>query len=168
MIFCKNSYDYICNMLALSDKKSFSFCGFTELLIETREVQDLLKAARNLDNQKMDGGGYALAPIYNYSRCMLEEKAGYWGTGLPALLLQDVDNGVVAAEVAARQLGVTTTMIHSAIKEWGKKTKKLKAKEHKLSGPVTVQCPEVQRVWLWWRGRFLERAHHRGSAEEGA
>ena len=126
-------------MLALSDKKSFSFCGFTELLIETREVQDLLKAARNLDNQKMEGGGYALAPIYNYSRCMLEEKAGYWGTGLPAFLLQDVDNGVVAAEVAARQLGVTTTMIHSAIKEWGKKTKKLKAKEHKLSGPVTVQ-----------------------------
>ena len=91
------------------------YCGFTELLMNSREVQELLKAARNLDNQKMEGGGYSLAPIYNYSRCMLEENANYWETGLPALLLQDVDIGLVLAEVAACQLGVTPTMLHSAI-----------------------------------------------------
>ena len=73
------------------------YCGFAELLMESRGVQDLLKAARNLDRQQMKGGGYALAPPYNYSRCMLEKKADYWVTGLPALLLKDVNNGVLPA-----------------------------------------------------------------------
>ena len=96
-------------------KEIDEYCGFTDLLMESHEVQELLKAARNLDNQKMEGGGYALAPAYNYSRCMLEKKADYWETGLPALLLQDVDNGMLPAEVAACQLGVTTTMVLAAI-----------------------------------------------------
>ena len=96
-------------------KEIDEYCGFTELLMESGEVQELLKAARNLDNQKMESGGYALAPAYNYSRCMLEKKADYWETGLPALLLQDVDNGMIPAEVAACQLGVTTTMVLAAI-----------------------------------------------------
>ena len=96
-------------------KEIDEYCGFEEVLMESPEVQELLRAAQNLDNQNMEGGGYALAPVYNYSRCMLEKKADYWETGLPALLLQDVDNAMVPAEVAACQLGVTTTMVLSAV-----------------------------------------------------
>ena len=110
------------------------YCGFAELLMESREVQNLLKAAQNLDRQQMEGGGYALAPPYNYSRCMLEKKADYWETGLPALLLKDVNNGVMHAEIAACQLGVTTTMIRSALAR-----KRLWASQGLRSGPVTVQ-----------------------------
>ena len=43
-------------------KEIGEYCGFTELLMESREVQDLLKAARNLDNQKMEGGGQGWTP----------------------------------------------------------------------------------------------------------
>ena len=96
-------------------KEIDEFCGFPEPLMESCEVKELLRAARNLDSQKMEGGGYTLAPSYNYSRCMLEQKANYWETGLPALLLQDVDTGIISAEVAACQLGVTSTMILAAI-----------------------------------------------------
>ena len=96
-------------------KEIDEYYRFTEPLMESHEVQKLLKAAQNLDSQKMEGGGYALAPAYNYSRCMLEKRADYWETGLPALLLQDVDNGMVTAEVAAYQLGVTTSMVLAAI-----------------------------------------------------
>jgi len=96
-------------------KEIDEYCGFPELLMESCEVQELLRAARNLDSQKMEGGGYALAPSYNYSRCMLEQKANYWETGLPALLLQDVDSGMISAEVAACQLGVIPTMVLAAI-----------------------------------------------------
>ena len=63
----------------------------------------------------MDGGGYSLAPDYNFSKCMSDGKKNYWRVGLPALLLQDVSNGTVPAEVAAYQLGVTPTMIHCAV-----------------------------------------------------
>ena len=115
-------------------KEIDEYCGFAELLMESHEVQDLLKAARNLDRQQMEGGGYALAPPYNYSRCMLEEKADYWETGLPASLVQDVGNGVMPAEIAACQLGVTTTMIRSAIAR-----RRLWASQGFRSGPVTVQ-----------------------------
>ena len=115
-------------------KEIDEYCGFAELIMESREVQDLLKAARNLDRQQMEGGGYALAPSYNYSRCMLEEKADYWEIGLPALLLRDVSKGVMPAEIAACQLGVTTTMIRSAIAR-----KRLWATQGFRSGPVTVQ-----------------------------
>ena len=83
-------------------------------MMESCEVKELLRSARNLDSQKMEGGGYTLAPSYNYSRCMLEQKANYWETGLPALLLQDVDTGIISAEVAAsRSLksGTTATMV---------------------------------------------------------
>ena len=96
-------------------KEIDEFCGLPEPLMESCEVKELLRAARNLDSQKMEGGGYTLAPSYNYSRCMLEQKANYWETGLPALLLQDVDTGIISAEVAACQLGVTATMILAAI-----------------------------------------------------
>ena len=115
-------------------KEIVEYCGFAEVLMESSEVQDLLKAARNLDRQQMEGGGYALAPSYNYSRCMLEEKADYWETGLPASLVQDVGNGVMPAEIAACQLGVTTTMIRSAIAR-----RRLWASQGFRSGPVTVQ-----------------------------
>ena len=84
-------------------------------LVESTEVQKLLDAAHNLDCQSMEGGGYSLAPDYNYSKCMSDGKKNYWRVGLPALLLQDVSNGTVPAEVAAYQLGVTPTMIHCAV-----------------------------------------------------
>ena len=84
-------------------------------LVESTEVQKLLDAAHNLDCQSMEGGGYFLAPAYNYSKCMSDGKENYWRVGLPALLLQDVLIGTVPAEVAASQLGVTPTMIHCAV-----------------------------------------------------
>ena len=115
-------------------KEIEEYCDSEGLLMESPEVQDLLKAAQHLDRQQMEEGGYALAPAYNYSRCMLEKKSNYWGTGLPALLLQDVNQGVLPAEVAACQLGVTTTMIHSVLAK-----KKLWATQGRRSGPVTVQ-----------------------------
>ena len=111
--------------------------GFQLLLMESREVQDLLKAARNLDRQKMEEGGYDLAPAYNFSRCTLEQKADYWETGLPALLLRDVRKGVMYVEVAACQLGVTTTMILSVLAR-----KRLRAagfNQEAQSGQITVR-----------------------------
>ena len=114
-------------------KEIEEYCGSEAgLLMDSLEVQDLLKAAKHLDCQRMEGGGYALAPAYNYSRCMLEKKANYWETGLPALLLRDVNNRVMPAELAACQLGVTTSMIFSALG-----VKRLRASNTR--GPVTVQ-----------------------------
>ena len=113
-------------------KEIEEYCGSEGLLMESLEVQELLKAAQHLDCQRMEGGGYALAPAYNYSRCMLEEKADYWETELPAKLLKDVGNKVMPAELAACQLGVTTTMIFSALA-----LKRLRASN--MRGPVTMK-----------------------------
>ena len=65
---------------------------------------------------------------------MLKKKADYWETRVPALLLKDVNNGVMPAEIAACQLGVITTMICSAVAR-----KRLWASQGFRSGPVTVQ-----------------------------
>ena len=110
------------------------YCGSDGLTMESVEVQELLKAADHLDCQHMERGGYTFAPAFNKSRCILEGKTDYCETELPAMLLEDVDKKVLPAELAACQLGVTTTMIFSALALNSTGTRSLALVVRKTSG----------------------------------